>query len=490
MKREGMVRHGLAAAPGGRGGGGGVPQGISRVGSRRCFRLQDAPAPPRRRGGSPVGPAVLLLAVFFGGGMAGAGSAAHGQTAAGRGQEAGPGPVALVGGEVHTVSGSVLRGGTVVLAGGRIAAVGREVPIPPGARVLDVRGKVVTPGLLDSSTRLGVVEIGSYAGTSDGSSANPRMTAAFQVAEGINPYSTLIPVARVEGITRVVVAPAPEASLLAGMGALVHLGGPKSADMLQKNPVGLWGALGEQGSALSGGARSLALLRLREAFEDARDYDRNRAAYAAGNRREYSLGRLDLEALLRVVRKEIPLVLEVNRAADILMAIRLAEELGVRLVLSGAREGWMVADELSAAQVPVIVRPSANVPSFEALGATFENAARLHRAGVKVVLATFDAHNVRNLKQEAGLAVSYGLPHEAALRAVTLSPAEVWGVAGDIGSLDVGKRGDVVVWSGDPFEMMTSVEHVFIEGREISYETRQKALLEKYRTVGGRPPRR
>jgi imidazolonepropionase-like amidohydrolase len=396
--------------------------------------------------------------------------------------------IAITNGEVHTVSGPVIRGGTVVIEGGIIRAVGRDVLIPAGARVIDARGKVVTPGLLDSNTRLGITEVGSYDGTSDGSSSDPRMTAAFNVAEGINPASTLLPVARVEGITRAVVAPGPGASLIAGTSALVNLGGARLSAMLEKTPVAMYGVLGEQGAAYQGGSRPLALLRLREVFQDARDYAENRAAFAAGDRRDYALSRLDLEALLPVVRGELPLVLSVSRASDILLVLGLKEELGLKLVLSGVGEGWMVASDIAAAGVPVMTNVSANLPSFEALGATFENVARMQAAGVTVILTSFDGHNVRNLKQEAGLAVSYGLPHEAALRAVTLTPAEVWGVAEEVGSLEPGKVADVVVWSGDPFEPLTSVEHVFIGGQEVSYQTRQKVLFEKYRSLEARPP--
>ncbi len=396
--------------------------------------------------------------------------------------------IAITNGEVHTVSGPVIPGGTVVMVDGRITAVGRGVAIPPGARVIDAAGMVVTPGLFDSNTTLGVVEIGAEQGTVDGSSANGRMTAAFNVAEGINPASTLIPVTRVEGITRAVVAPSPGASLLAGTSALINLGGSTLREMLDRTPVAMYAVLGESGADYEGGSRPLALLRLREVFQDAMDYAENRPAFATGNRREYSLSRLDLEALAPVARGELPLVLTVNRASDILAALRLGEELGLRLILSGAGEGWMVAEEIAAAGVPVMTHAIANVPSMEVLGATFENVARMHAAGVRVALASFDGHNVRNLKQDAGFAVSYGLPHDAALRAVTLTPAEVWGVSDRVGSLEVGKAGDVVVWSGDPFELLTSVRHVFIDGEEISYVTRQRALFEKYRSLEGRPP--
>jgi imidazolonepropionase-like amidohydrolase len=396
--------------------------------------------------------------------------------------------VAIVNGEVHTVAGPVIPGGTVVMEHGVITAVGRDVAIPQGARIIDATGKVVTPGLLDSNTHLGVVEISAYQGTSDGASANDRMTAAFNVAEGINPNSTLIPVTRVEGITCAVVAPAPGASLIAGTSALITLGGSRLPEMVVKTPVAMYAVLGERGAGYQGGARPLALLRLREAFQDARDYADNRTAFLAGARRAYSLSRLDLEALVPVIRGELPLVLQVHRASDILTALRLKEEFGLTLVLSGVGEGWMVAPEIAAAGVPVMTNAISNIPSMEVLGASFENVARMHEAGVTLILSSFDGHNVRNLKQEAGFAVSYGLPHDEALRAVTLTPARVWGVAHRKGSLEAGKVGDVVVWSGDPFEVLTSVEHVFIHGVEISYETRQKALLDKYRSLESRPP--
>jgi imidazolonepropionase-like amidohydrolase len=396
--------------------------------------------------------------------------------------------VAIANGEVHTVSGAVIPGGTVLVEDGIVTAVGRNVAIPPGVRVVDASGKVVTPGFFDSSTRLGVVEIGSYQGTSDGSSSNDRMTAAFNVAEGINPNSTLFPVARVEGITRAVVAPGSGASLIAGTSALINLGEGPLSGMLEKAPLAMYAVLGESGANYQGGARPLALLRLREVFQDALDFDENQPAFEAGARRDYALSRLDLEALVPVVRGDLPLVLQVNRASDILTALKLKDEFGLNLVLSGVGEGWLVAEEIAAAGVPVMTNAISNMPSMEVLSAGYENVARMHRAGVVVVLSSFDAHNVRNLKQEAGFAVSYGLPYEAALRAVTLTPAQVWGVADRIGSLEPGKVGDVVVWSGDPLEAMTSAEMVFINGVEISYETRQKALLEKYRRLDDRPP--
>ncbi|MGH2670976.1 MAG: amidohydrolase family protein, partial [bacterium] len=172
---------------------------------------------------------------------------------------------------------------------------------------------------------------------------------------------------------------------------------------------------------------------------------------------------------------------------DILAVLRLAAEQRLKLVLVGAAEGWMVARQIAEAKVPVALDPSANLPGFESLGTTFENAARLQRGGVTVLLASFEAHNARDLRNEAGVAVSYGMPWEAALEALTRAPAKVWGTADRYGTLEAGKEADVVVWSGDPFELLTSAERVFVKGREVPPDTRQRELLQRYRTVGERP---
>jgi len=163
--------------------------------------------------------------------------------------------------------------------------------------------------------------------------------------------------------------------------------------------------------------------------------------------------------------------------------MRLADEFKIHLVLMGASEGWMVAEQLARARVPVVVKPLTNIPGFDSLGATLENAARLSRAGVSVTLASFDTQNSRLLRQEAGNAIANGMDRDAALMAVTLAPARAWGVADRTGSLDVGKDADIVIWDGDPFELTTGPERVFIKGVEMPKETRQTKLLERYRTL-------
>jgi imidazolonepropionase-like amidohydrolase len=392
--------------------------------------------------------------------------------------------IAITNARVLPVSGPAIERGTVLIRGGKIVAVGAAVQVPAGARVIDGTGKVVTPGWLESATQIGIVEIPSSAeGTADQKTTDPGLSAAFNVVDSFNGDTTVIPVTRAEGITRAVVMPAGTGHVLLGQGAVMILNGAQVPESIGKAPAAMFAALGESGAAAEGGSRASATLRLREALQDALDFSRNRAAWNSAQRRAYGRGRLDLEALGPVVRGELPLAIEANRASDILAAMRLAQEFNLKLVVMGAAEGWRVADQLAARRVPVVIKPLTNIPAFDSLGATLENAARLSKAGVAVILSSFDTHNARNLRQEVGNAISYGMDRDAALRAVTLEPALIWGVAARCGSLEVGKDADVVVWSGDPFELTTGPERVFISGREMPRETRQRLLFEKYRVI-------
>jgi imidazolonepropionase-like amidohydrolase len=392
--------------------------------------------------------------------------------------------IAITNARVLPVSGPAIERGTVLIRAGKIAAVGAEVQVPAGARVVEAAGKIVTPGWIESATQIGIVEIqGGADGTNDQATTDKDLSAAFDVVDGFNGESTVIPVTRVEGITRAVVLPGGSGHVLLGKGALFDLTGAQVPASVVKAPVAMFANLGEAGAAAEGGSRVSAMLRLREALQDAIDFERNGPAWASAQRRPYARGRLDLEALRPVVRGELPLAVNANRASDLLAAMRLADEFHLKLILMGAVEGWRVADQLASRKVPVVIKPLTDIPTFDALGATLENAARLAKAGATVVLSSFDTYNARNLRQEAGNAIAYGLDRDAALRAVTIEPARAWGVAARLGSLEAGKDADVVVWSGDPFELTTRAEHVFIAGREMSMETRQKQLFERYRTI-------
>lgn len=392
--------------------------------------------------------------------------------------------IAITNARVLPVSGPALDRGTVLIRAGRIAAVGASVQVPAGAQTIDAAGKIVTPGLVDSATQIGIVEIpGGAQGTADQSTTDTRISAAFNVVDSFNANTTVIPVTRVEGITRALVMPERTGNVLLGQAAVIDLSGAQAPESITRTPAAMVAVLGEAGASVAGGSRATAMLRLRETLEDAADYARNRVAYNAAQRREYVRGRLDLEALRPVLRGEIPLAVEANRASDLLAAMRLGDEFKLKLILMGAADGWMVADDLAKHNVAVVVKPLTDIPTFDGLGATLENAARLAKAGVTVAISSFDTHNARNLRQETGNAISYGLDRDTALKAVTLVPAELWGVADRVGSLEAGKDADVVVWSGDPFELMTRAEHVFIRGREVPQDTRQRELLNRYRDL-------
>jgi len=396
------------------------------------------------------------------------------------------GVVAIEGGTVYTMTGAPIEGGTVLIRDGRIAAVGRDVAVPAGARRVDARGKRVTPGLFESHTRIGLSEVGAVPGTNDYTLADQdedRIMAAFDVADGLNPASIVIPVTRIAGVTTAVAAPGGS-GLVNGKGVVIDLAGDDASDMLVRDPVAMYATLGEGVETAGGGARGGTTMRLRELLEDTRAYARQRSDFERGGTREFAASRLDLQAMIPVIQGRLPLVLEAHRASDLRTALRLADEYGLKLILMGASEGWMVADEIARARVPVVVKVLQNLPSsFERLGSRYDNAALLRRAGVQVAITTGETHNARNVRQEAGNAVAYGLPWDEALRAVTLYPAQIWGVADTHGSLAPGKVADVVVWDGDPLELMTSVEHVFIGGREVPLTSRQTELRDRYRRL-------
>lgn len=396
--------------------------------------------------------------------------------------------LAITGGTVLTGTGQKFEHGTVLIHDGKVTAVGSGLTVPAGVRVLDATGKTVTPGLINSYTSVGAVEIEAVNETNDIASNNPRFTAAFSVVYGLDPYSTLLPIERDGGVTSAVVAPAARASIIGGQGALIHLAGAVADSMIIRAPLAMFGILNEGAAERSGGSRGDAMLRLREFLEDVRDYARNPSAFEARNLRDLSLSRLDLEAMVPVVQGRLPLVLSVDRAPDILNALALAREFKLHLVLAGAAEGWLVADAIARDSVGVIIDPLTDIPGYDQLAATLSNAARLQKAGVTVALATFDAHNARNVRFLAGNAVANGMPYDAALAAITSAPARIWRVEQQVGALAPGRQADLVVWSGDPLELMTQAEHVFIGGREMPQDNRQRELLARYRHLSDSLP--
>jgi imidazolonepropionase-like amidohydrolase len=396
--------------------------------------------------------------------------------------------VAITGGRVLPVSGAPIERGTVLIRDGRIVAVGADLAIPADVQRVDATGKVVTPGLVNAATALSIVDIGAVPATRNVSArGRDGIAAAFTVWDGLNPASVLLPPARAAGITTVVIA--PRGGLISGQGAVLHLVEGDAAAMVMRSPVAMFGQIGAPQS-IGAQSRGELMLKLREVLDDARTYNRRKADFERAQTRQFAASRLDLEALLPVLDGRVPLVLDADRASDIESALKLARDYNIKLILTGGAEAWMVADKLAAARVPVMTGAMNNIPeSFSSLGTRQENAGLLRRAGVTVIIignaggGDEDAFNVRNVRFEAGNAVAYGMSRDDALRAITLTPAEVFGVADRVGSLQAGKDGDVVVWSGDPFEFASQAEHVFIRGREVRGETRQDKLEQRYKSL-------
>jgi imidazolonepropionase-like amidohydrolase len=393
--------------------------------------------------------------------------------------------IAIEGGTVHTMTGAPIANGTVLIRDGRIAEVGSGVAIPAGAVRIDAAGRIVTPGLFDSGTNLGLVEIEAVDASVDvrAPTQEDLVAAGFRVLDGINPSSMVIPVTRIAGVTTAMSR--PQGGLFAGQGAIIDLLGETQEAMIVREPAAMFANMGEAARGAVQGARGATTMLFREVLEDARAYGANRQSFERREFRELSVDRIDLEALQPVLAGEMPLVVEAHRASDIRTLLRLAREYGFRPIVYGGTEAWMVAEELARERVPVIVKVLQNLPeSFEKLGATYENADRLNRAGVPVAITTGDTFRSFTLRQEAGNAVAHGMDHAEAMRAITLYPAQIWGVAEDYGSLEVGKVANVVVWDGDPLELLTPVTNLIIRGQEVPLVSRETLLRDRYMQLG------
>ncbi len=379
-------------------------------------------------------------------------------------------------------------GATLVIDGPTIAAVGVVAYQADGATAkwngrtckrVDAAGGVITAGLIESRSQLGVTEIDLESTTQDFDGGGDPIRAALRVGDAYDPRSAVIGIQRVAGVTGAVIH--PSGGFIAGRAAYVSLYGSLQADTVVNPVVAM--EVGDQ----SGPSGAADLLALRELLDDAKAWRANQAAWERNQTRPYAASRLDLAALTDVVDGRIPLVVSADRAADIEALLRFRSETGVRLVVLGAAEGWRMAAQLAAARVPVILDPLVMGPgSVDQLAGRPDNAALLASAGVPVTLSTFSTHNARNLRQMAGNAVRSGMDRNAALAAITVRPAEAFGIT-DRGRLAVGYRADLVVWSGDPLELSTVARHVWIGGVEIPMTNRQTELREKYRTLPGTP---
>lgn len=423
-------------------------------------------------------------------------------------------PVAITGGRVVIGDGTPpIDGGTVVIDRGRVVAAGAGVAVPAGATVIDATGRWVTPGIVAGFSRIGLVDVDAVSPTNDVSASNSPFSAAIDIAPAINPDNASIAINRAAGVTRAIVAPGASRSIFAGQGAVIDLG----SDMqpLMRRRLFQFVELGENGASQAGGSRASAHALLRNALREAgelrvpissggatrqrqpvppEDVEENPYVMTGNERRQdVLLTRFDAAALVPVVRGEQYLLVHVERAADILQALALKREFPrLRLVLVGATEGWRVARQIADAGVPVIANALEDLPeSFEQLAATQSNIGRMRAAGVQVGIGMInddEARQIRVSTQYAGNLVAIsrvpghtGLSWDDAFAAISSRPAEAFGLGGEIGSLRPGRRADVVIWSGDPLELSSDPESVWIDGIRQSLENRQTRLRDRYR---------
>jgi imidazolonepropionase-like amidohydrolase len=411
--------------------------------------------------------------------------------------------IVLRGGKLLTVTHGVIENGAIVMQDGKIAAIGpaSSVNVPSGAQVIDVTGMTIYPGLIDSETQLGLTEISGEEMTNDLVEMSDEIMPHMHTAEAFHAESALISVARMNGVTNAVVAP-ESGDTLPGQDSFIQLAGANATEMLliRDNAMPL-NFTGDQRRNKGGfqqrkfpSTRMGLAAQLRQAFLDAQDYkmkwtdyERKKADAAANKDKDKRFGPLPpkrdlkLEALLPYLEGKKTIVLAAEGPSDLQTAVSLADEFKLKFVLNHISHSQPVLDYVASLKVPVIVGPIYEAPKEdERYDAVYSLPAQLYKRGVKIVFASYSAHNVRNLPDQAGFATAFGLPYEEALKAITINAAEVWGVADQLGSLDVGKTANVVVANGDPLDVKTDVKQVFIAGREVPMINRQVRLRDEY----------
>lgn len=384
------------------------------------------------------------------------------------------------GGRVVTNTGAVLERGDVLVTNGRVAAVGANLTAPAGATIVDATGKWVTPGVFASISEIGLSEISGSGAPNDATLSGPLVSAAADAGRAFDPAVTAVAVTRLEGVTRAAIAPSASGTVFGGRGALVALDGRADSVFRQRNFQVV--ELGEIGADRAGGSRAALWPVLEAALRDAREYP---ARYRNGQGGAV-LSEIDAQALQPFALGQGLFLVHIERAADIRELIRFARaNPALKFAIHGGAEAWLVADELAASKIPVILDPLVNLPDrMERLAARLDNAVLLHRAGVKFAIApgpgSVDAHQARLVLQLAGNAVANGLPWDAAFAAITKTPAEIFGVGLDLGTLAAGRTADVVVWDGDPLQVQSAPTAVYIAGREMPMTSRQTRLRDRY----------
>jgi hypothetical protein len=385
--------------------------------------------------------------------------------------------VLIRGATVHTTGErGTLKDTDVLVRNGKIAAIGADVRAPENVTVVEAKGRPLTPGLFGGVSAIGLEEVSEEDATVDATLGlnaptwQQQWRPEFDVTLAYNPRSSVVPITRIEGVTWTLLGPVNTDSILAGQGAAITLDG--SYDAVLDGSRTLFVKMGAAADAQSGGSRAAQYMLLDQAIREARQRGPiNEGALL------HPAGRETLARYLAGGR----VVFELNRAADIRTLIAFARRVGMKPVISGGAEAWIVAGELAAANVPVLLNPLQNLPSdFDRLGSRLDNAALLHRAGVRIGFLSDGSHNARKVRQHAGNAVAHGLPWEAGLAAITSAPADMFGVGATRGRIAAGQFADLVLWSGDPLEVTTVAEQVWIGGRAMEMTSRQTELRDRY----------
>jgi imidazolonepropionase-like amidohydrolase len=393
-------------------------------------------------------------------------------------------PTAIVDTTIEVGDGTVIEHGTVVFEGTKVIAVGAGIAAPAGAVVVDGRGTVTSPGFVAVDSQVGLFDVGMEQGLLD-SETTGTIRAAFRAADGYNPLSVHVDVDREEGVTSAVLAPSGRA-LIVGQGSIVEL--RTALDAVPVDTAAMFGCWDGFIATQFGGGRGAMALAMRELLEDTRLYKKQQAAFERGELRDLGVERAQVQAMLPVVDGTLPLVVRADRATDILAVLALAKQNQLRVMIEGGAEAWLVVDALKAAQVPVIVVPSTSGSlTFDALHARDDLATQLHAAGVEVIVTSWATDNgTTRVREEAGIAVQNGLPRAVAIASIASTPARLFGVAHDgqrAGVLAVGARANVVMWSGDPLEVLSVAQRIWVAGSEVTTPSRQRQLAEKYKAL-------
>ncbi|KCZ49247.1 amidohydrolase family protein [Hyphomonas pacifica] len=376
-------------------------------------------------------------------------------------------------------SAGELEDASIVIQNGKISAVGETVNVPAGAEIMDMTGRTITPGLVAANTTLGVVEINDRANANDSSAKTSDLSASVEIQYAVNPASTLIPVARNGGISRAIVTPglgsgSQEKLSFGGQGAVIATGDGQDPIILPHAGV----TINLRGVKTG---RAAMFPMLKALLEDVSLYAAKETPGDMSGLTQKNWTRADLDALAPVARGEAPLVIEVDRASDISQMLKIGKALNLKMVLVGAAEGWVVADEIAEAGASVVLNPIDNLPSnFDQVRASIENATRLNAAGVRLALTSNrDGHDVRLTRYHAGMAVAHGLPYDAAVKAITVNPARMFGDTTG-GEIAVGQDADIAVWSGDPLQPLTDLVVLYVRGEAQPKTDRLTVLRKKY----------